>query len=167
MHPLHRPIHTPSCTIRVMYYRHIRCFEARGDKLPPENPAYRCPDRASSPEITATSPDVPAAGMARKTTHERYLGRHRSSQSEELTTNGASPQRGAHPKMANARVEYHRVRTCGPTLLLTLAVIVSRVHHLLRRGAPTGKVPEARLKPRYGFLATSRHGTWRTGYFSV
>ena len=101
MHPLHRPIHTPSCTIRVMYYRHIRCFEARGDKLPPENPAFRCPDRASSPEMTATSPDVPADGMARKTTHERYLNRHRSSQSEELTTNGASPRRGAHPKMTD------------------------------------------------------------------
>ena len=62
---------------------------------------FRCPDRASSPEITATSPDVPAGGMARTTTHERYLGRHRSSQSEELTTNGASPRRGAHPKMTN------------------------------------------------------------------
>eukprot|EP00964_Phaeocystis_antarctica_P074937 scaffold46184_cov109-Phaeocystis_antarctica.AAC.1 len=58
-------------------------------------------DRASSAEIIATSPDVPADGMARKTTHERYLGRPRSSRSEELTTNGASPQRGAHPKMTN------------------------------------------------------------------
>ena len=45
-------------------------------------------DRASSPEIIATSPYAPADGMARKTTHERYLGRRRSSQSDELTTNG-------------------------------------------------------------------------------
>ena len=36
------------------------------------------------------------ADVARKTTHKRYLGRRRSSQSEEMTTNGASPQRGAH-----------------------------------------------------------------------
>eukprot|EP00964_Phaeocystis_antarctica_P132084 scaffold96093_cov38-Phaeocystis_antarctica.AAC.1 len=50
-------------------------------------------DRASSPEIIATSPYAPADGMARKTTHERYLGRRRSSQSEEMTTNGASPRR--------------------------------------------------------------------------
>ena len=144
-----------------------RPFSTRG-KAARRAAAVESPrSRASSAEIISTWPYAPAGGMARKTTHERYLGHRRSSQSEELTTNGASPQRGAHPKMANARVEYHRVRTCGPTLLLTLAVIVSRVHHLLRRGAPTGKVPEARLKPRYGFLATSRHGTWRTGYFSV
>eukprot|EP00964_Phaeocystis_antarctica_P085924 scaffold54335_cov25-Phaeocystis_antarctica.AAC.2 len=52
------------------------------------------PDRASSPELTSTSVDTPADGMARKTTHERYLGRRRSSQSEEMTTNGASPRRG-------------------------------------------------------------------------
>ena len=59
------------------------------------------PDRASSPELTSTSVDAPADGMARKTTHERYLGRPRSYRSEELTTNGASPRRGAHPKMTN------------------------------------------------------------------
>ena len=46
------------------------------------------PDRASSPELTSTSVDAPADGMARKTTHERYLGRRRSSQSDELPTNG-------------------------------------------------------------------------------
>eukprot|EP00964_Phaeocystis_antarctica_P034965 scaffold19923_cov70-Phaeocystis_antarctica.AAC.1 len=56
-------------------------------------------DRSSSAEIISTSPDVPADGMARNTTHERYLGRHRSSRPEELTTNGASPRRDAHPKM--------------------------------------------------------------------
>eukprot|EP00964_Phaeocystis_antarctica_P062502 scaffold37449_cov59-Phaeocystis_antarctica.AAC.2 len=40
--------------------------------------------------------------MRQKTAHERYLGRRRSSQSEELTTNGASPRRrGAHPKMTD------------------------------------------------------------------
>eukprot|EP00964_Phaeocystis_antarctica_P012494 scaffold6883_cov91-Phaeocystis_antarctica.AAC.6 len=38
-------------------------------------------DRASSAEIIATWPYAPAGGMARKTTHERYLGRRRSSQS--------------------------------------------------------------------------------------
>ena len=43
-------------------------------------------DRASSAEIIATWPYAPAGGMARKLTHERYLGRRRSSQSEELTT---------------------------------------------------------------------------------
>ena len=42
--------------------------------------------RASSAEIIATWPYAPAGGMARKTTHERYLGHRRSSQSEELTT---------------------------------------------------------------------------------
>ena len=42
-------------------------------------------DRASSAEIIATWPYAPAGGMARKTTHERYLGHRRSSQSEELT----------------------------------------------------------------------------------
>ena len=41
---------------------------------------------ASSAEIIATWPYAPAGGMARKTTHERYLGHRRSSQSEELTT---------------------------------------------------------------------------------
>eukprot|EP00964_Phaeocystis_antarctica_P033703 scaffold19105_cov44-Phaeocystis_antarctica.AAC.1 len=45
-------------------------------------------DRASSPYITSTSSDAPAGGMARKATHNRYLGRRRSSQSDELTTNG-------------------------------------------------------------------------------
>ena len=42
--------------------------------------------RASSAEIIATWPYAPAGGMARKTTHERYLVHRRSSQSEELTT---------------------------------------------------------------------------------
>eukprot|EP00964_Phaeocystis_antarctica_P154106 scaffold122659_cov30-Phaeocystis_antarctica.AAC.1 len=40
--------------------------------------------------------------MARKTIRKRYLGRRRSSRSEELTTNGASPRRGVEcraPKM--------------------------------------------------------------------
>ena len=41
---------------------------------------------ASSAEIIATWSYAPAGGMARKTTHERYLGHRRSSQSEELTT---------------------------------------------------------------------------------
>ena len=39
-------------------------------------------------EINTTSPDAPADGTYRKTTHERYLGHRRSSQSDELTTNG-------------------------------------------------------------------------------
>jgi hypothetical protein len=39
-------------------------------------------------EINTTSPDAPADGTYRKTTHERYLGRRRSSQPDELTTNG-------------------------------------------------------------------------------
>ena len=46
------------------------------------------PDCASSPEITSTSLDAPADGMSRKTTHKRYLGRRRSSQSDELTMKG-------------------------------------------------------------------------------
>eukprot|EP00964_Phaeocystis_antarctica_P062501 scaffold37449_cov59-Phaeocystis_antarctica.AAC.1 len=50
-------------------------------------------DLASSPDITSTSLYSLAGGMARKTTHERYLGRRRSYRSEELTTNGASPRR--------------------------------------------------------------------------
>ena len=58
-------------------------------------------DRASSPETSPTSPGAPAVGMARRTTHERYLGRHRSFLSDELTTNGASPRRGAYPKMTD------------------------------------------------------------------
>ena len=32
--------------------------------------------------------DAPADGTYRKTTHERYLGRRRPSQSDEMTTNG-------------------------------------------------------------------------------
>ena len=58
-------------------------------------------DRASSPDISPTSPDAPTVGMARRTTHERYLGRRGSSQSEEMTTNGASPRRDAYPKMTD------------------------------------------------------------------
>eukprot|EP00964_Phaeocystis_antarctica_P098713 scaffold64687_cov74-Phaeocystis_antarctica.AAC.4 len=61
-------------------------------------------DRAISAEIIATWPYAPAGGMARKTTHERYLGHGRSSQSEELTTRTCiAPARGAHPpKMTDA-----------------------------------------------------------------
>ena len=55
-------------------------------------------DRASSLETTSTTPGAPADGMYRNATHDRYLGRRRSSQSEELTTNGASPRRGAYRK---------------------------------------------------------------------
>eukprot|EP00964_Phaeocystis_antarctica_P105688 scaffold70690_cov47-Phaeocystis_antarctica.AAC.2 len=90
-------------------------LEARGDKLPAENPAYKTPDRASSPEIIATSTDAPSGGMARKTAHERYLGRRRSSQSEELTTNGASPRRGAHPKLTDET----RDRASSPEIIAT------------------------------------------------
>ena len=107
-----------SFIIKVMDYRELlderilRCGERRSKAVvrPQRRSApthigtftpYICPDRASSPEITATSLDVPADGMARKTTHERYMNRHRSSRSEELTTNGASPRRGAHPKMTD------------------------------------------------------------------
>ena len=59
----------------------------------------RAPDRASSREITFTSPYAPVKGMPRKITHERSLGHRRSSQSEELTTKveRASPQRGPGP----------------------------------------------------------------------
>ena len=49
------------------------------------------PDRASSRKITFTSPYAPVNGMPRKLTHERCLGHRRSSQSEELTTNGVAP----------------------------------------------------------------------------
>ena len=111
----------PSCSssfiIKVIDYRELldegilRCgerrskavFLARREALPEPTlaPVLRCPDRASSPEIIATSTDAAALCMSRKTAHERYLGRRRSSQSEELTTNGASPRRGAHPKMTD------------------------------------------------------------------
>eukprot|EP00964_Phaeocystis_antarctica_P063905 scaffold38388_cov67-Phaeocystis_antarctica.AAC.1 len=72
-------------------------------------------DRASSPEIISTSLYAPAGGMARKTTHKRYLGRRRSSQSEEITTNGASPRRGTHPKMTDET----RDRASSPELTST------------------------------------------------
>ena len=52
------------------------------------------PDRASSRKITFTSPYAPVNGMPRKLTHERCLGHRRSSQSEELTTNGRRPSEG-------------------------------------------------------------------------
>ena len=106
-----------SFIIKVIDYRELldegilRCgerrskavFLARREALPEPTlaPVLRCPDRASSPEIIATSTDAAALCMSRKTAHERYLGRRRSSQSEELTTNGASPRRGAHPKMTD------------------------------------------------------------------
>ena len=54
----------------------------------------RAPDRASSREITFTSPYAPVKGMPRKITHERSLGHRRSSQSEELTTKGRRPSEG-------------------------------------------------------------------------
>ena len=58
------------------------------------------PDRASSREITFTSPDAPADGMPRKTAHERHLSRRRSSQSEELTMNGGQARTPSHPVVA-------------------------------------------------------------------
>ena len=79
-----------------------RPFSTRG-KAARRAAAVESPrSRASSAEINSTSLDSPAGGMARKTTHERYLGRPRSYRSEELTSNGASPGQGAHPKMTNA-----------------------------------------------------------------
>ena len=57
-----------------------RRLEARGETGPP----IETQDRASSPEIIVTSPDAAALCMARRTTHERYLGRHRSFLSDEL-----------------------------------------------------------------------------------
>ena len=58
------------------------------------------PDRASSREITFTSPDAPADVIPRKTTHERHLSRRRSSQSEELTMNGGQARTPSHPVVA-------------------------------------------------------------------
>eukprot|EP00964_Phaeocystis_antarctica_P075439 scaffold46536_cov31-Phaeocystis_antarctica.AAC.1 len=54
--------------------------------------------RELTAEIIATSTDAAALCMRRKTAHERYLGRRRSSQSEELTTNGASPRARCAPE---------------------------------------------------------------------
>ena len=63
-----------------------RPFSTRG-KAARRAAAVESPrSRASSAEIISTWPYAPAGGMARKTTHERYLGHRRSSQSEELTT---------------------------------------------------------------------------------
>ena len=58
------------------------------------------PDRASSREITFTSPDAPADGIPRKTAYERHLIRRRSSQSEELTMNGGQARTPSHPVVA-------------------------------------------------------------------
>eukprot|EP00964_Phaeocystis_antarctica_P038050 scaffold21772_cov64-Phaeocystis_antarctica.AAC.1 len=91
-----------------------RPFFSPAEKLFP-NPPSRCPDRASSPEIIATSTDAAALCMRRRTAHERYLGRRRSSQSEELTTDGASPRRGAHPKMTDET----RDRASSPEIIAT------------------------------------------------
>ena len=61
------------------------------------------PDRASSREIIFTSPYAPVKGMPRKITHERSLGHRRSSQSEELTTNGRRPSEGRVRRPLNPR----------------------------------------------------------------
>jgi len=67
-----------------------RRLEARGETGPP----IETRDRASSPEIIVTSPDAAGCTLhGSEDNHERYLGRRRSFQSEELTTNGASPRR--------------------------------------------------------------------------
>ena len=55
------------------------------------------PDRASSREITFTSPDAPADGIPRKIAYERHLSRRRSSQSEELTMNGGQARTPSQP----------------------------------------------------------------------
>ena len=91
-----------SFIIKVIDYREpldegiLRCGERRSKAVflsPAESSARThigtptgCPDRASSPEITATSTDAAALCISQKTAHERYLGHRRSSQSEELTT---------------------------------------------------------------------------------
>ena len=54
----------------------------------------RAPRSRELTEITFTSPYAPVNGMPRKLTHERCLGHRRSSQSEELTTNGRRPSEG-------------------------------------------------------------------------
>eukprot|EP00964_Phaeocystis_antarctica_P093354 scaffold60201_cov27-Phaeocystis_antarctica.AAC.1 len=64
-------------------------FSTRGERKRPRRGrgfVRATRDHASSAEIIATWPYAPAGGMAPKTTHERYLGHRRSSQSEELTT---------------------------------------------------------------------------------
>ena len=58
------------------------------------------PDRASSREITFTSPDALADAIHRKIAHERHLSRRRSSQSEELTMNGGQARTPSHPVVA-------------------------------------------------------------------
>ena len=62
------------------------------------------PDRASSRKITFTSPYAPVNGMPRKLTHERCLGHRRSSQSEELTTNGRRPSEGRVRRPLNPQI---------------------------------------------------------------
>ena len=89
-------------------------------------------DRASSAEINSPSLYSPASGMARKTTHERYLGRRRSSRSEELTTNGASPRRGAHPKMTNyTEIARAQLRS---TRLHVMPSLMALIENQLMRG---------------------------------
>ena len=64
-----------------------------GDRPEIEHPP-RAPRSRELTEITFTSPYAPVNGMPRKLTHERCLGHRRSSQSEELTTNGRRPSEG-------------------------------------------------------------------------
>ena len=54
--------------------------------------------------ITFTSPYAPVNGMPRKLTHERCLGHRRSSQSEELTTNGRRPSEGRVRRPLNPQI---------------------------------------------------------------
>ena len=97
----HRHLATCGCSCNMMIAEVTHALlapgagETDGSPLaasrPRGAPAARCVetrDRASSAEIIATWPYASAGGMARKTTHERYLGRRRSSQSDELTTDG-------------------------------------------------------------------------------
>ena len=73
-----------------------RCVAPRKDVNDDVGP----PDRASSREITFTSPDAPADAIHRKIAHERHLIRGRSSQSEELTMNGGQARTPSHPVVA-------------------------------------------------------------------